>query len=57
MLHTDFPWPTLIDHGPSHGAARWQASAHDELCGATTKLGHGASAEQALNCLDWRAFD
>lgn len=46
----------LLDHGPSHGSARWQAIAHDELSGAATRLGCGASAEQALHCLDWRAL-
>lgn len=47
----------LIDHGPSHGPARWQATAYDELSGTATQLGHGASAEQALHCLDWRALE
>jgi len=47
----------LLDHGPSHGSARWQATAYDELSGAATQLGHGASAEQALHCLEWRALE
>lgn len=47
----------LLDHGASHGSGRWQALAHDELSGAATQLGHGASAEQALRCLDWRALE
>jgi hypothetical protein len=47
----------LLDHGPSHGSARWQAIAHDELSGAATPLSHGGSAEQALHRLVWQALD
>ena len=47
----------LLDHGPSRGSERWQATAYDELSGAATQLGHGASAEQALHCLEWHALE
>jgi hypothetical protein len=49
----------LLDHGPSHRSARWQAHAHahDELSGAATQLGRGASAEQALHCLQWQELE
>ena len=47
----------LLDHGPAHGSTRWQATAYDELSGTATQLGHGASAEQALHCLEWHALE